>query len=33
MATFIIATTVIAWAVVTRYAIVNYLEWKQNNKG
>ena len=29
MATFVIATTLIAWAVVMRYAIVNYLNWKQ----
>ena len=31
MATFVI-TTVIAWAVVMRYALKNYLEWKQENK-
>lgn len=32
MATFVIATTLMAWAVVIRYALKNYLEWKQENK-
>ena len=31
MEVFVITTAVIAWAVVTRYAIVEYLKWKQEN--
>lgn len=32
MELFILATTALAWAVVIRYALKNYLEWKQENK-
>ena len=32
MGTFVLVTAVIAWAVTTRYAIVNYLKWKQENE-
>lgn len=30
MELFVLTTTAIAWAVVTRYAVVEYLKWKQN---
>ena len=32
MEVFIVVGAVIAWAITTRYAIVNYLKWKQENK-